>query len=143
VGQFCGQVFGVEAGFQATEVGDTSLGLDAAGGQQGAAVLVGQLGDGQGADPAGLGHDLGLVPADQRAEDRQLHRVVKRGDVGQRLAAHLAKRVAGDQRAAAEPLGERRAGLEHQPPLGDDLQPVGARAGQGLLRLAERHHEQA
>jgi hypothetical protein len=33
-------------------------------------------------------------------------------------------------------------GLEHEPPLRDDLQPVRARAGERLLRLAERYDEQ-
>jgi len=41
-----------------------------------------------------------------------------------------------------EPPGQRRRGLEHQPPLRHDLQPVGPRGEQRLLRLPERHHEQ-
>jgi hypothetical protein len=141
-GQFLGQLVRVKAAFDAAQVVDAGAGLHPAWREQRAAVLIGQFGDRQGADAAGLGHDLGLVPADQRAQDRQFHGVVERGDVGERLAAHLAERVAGDQRGAAEPPGERLARLEHQPPLRHDLQPVRAGGRQRLLGLAERHHEQ-
>ena len=54
----------------------------------------------------------------------------------------LAERVAGDQRGGTEPAGQGLTGLEHQPPLRHDQQPVRAGGLQGLLRLAERHHEQ-
>src|SRR5205823_6619378 len=73
---------------------------------------------------------------------RQPDRVVKRGQVGQRLAAHLAEGVTGDERRRAEPARQRLRGLEHQPPLRHDLQPAGAGCREALLRLAERDHEQ-
>ncbi len=140
------QVFGhlvdVEAAFDTAEIIDAGAGFHPARGEQRAAVLIGKLGDGQGPDATGLGYDLALVPADQRAQDRERDGVVERGDVGERLAADLPKRVAGDQRGAAEAPGERLTGLQHQPPLRHDQQPVRAGRGQRLLCLAERHHEE-
>ena len=67
----CGKIIGVEPRLDPAQVLDARLGLHLARRQQRAAVLVGQLGDGQRGDPARLRHDLGLVQADQRPQDRQ------------------------------------------------------------------------
>jgi 3-deoxy-7-phosphoheptulonate synthase len=141
-GQLLGQVRRLQPGLDPAQVVDPRPGLHMPRRQQGAAVLVGQLGQGERADAARLRHDLQLVAADQRAQDGQPDRVVERGEVGQRLAAHLPQRVAGHQRGRPQPAGQHLAGLEHEPALGDDLQPARARGRQPLLCLAERHHEQ-
>jgi 3-deoxy-7-phosphoheptulonate synthase len=141
-GQRVGQFVHVEAALDLAQVLDLGPGLRPARQEQRAAVLVGQLGDRQRAQPPRLGHDLGLVPADQRPQDGQANGVVERGDVGQRLAGHLAEGVAGDQRAGVQPGRERFGRPEHQPPLRHYLEPARSRGGEGLLRLAERHHVQ-
>ena len=135
-GQLDGELLGVRAGVSIFEVGDRGE-LGPAGGEQRAAVLVGELGDRQGADAAGLGHDLGLVQADEGAQDRHVDRVVLGGDVLQGLRGDLSQRVAGDQGSGAQPAGYLLAGLQHQPALGDDRQPLRAGGLDGLLGLAE------
>jgi hypothetical protein len=137
-----GQFVGLQAPLDAAQVIDPRPGLHPARREQRAAVLVRQLGDGERADPPRLGHDLCLVPAEQRPQDRQGHRVVEGGDVRQRLAGDLAEGVAGDQRGPAETPCQGSPGLEHQPALRHHLEPVSAGGGERLLRLAERHHEQ-
>jgi hypothetical protein len=130
VGQLLGDLGGVQPPLDLAQIVDLGPGLRPPRCKQRAAVLVGELGDGQRAQAARLGHDLGLVPAEQRAQDRQLDRVVEGGDVRQGLAGHLAQGVAGHQRVGVQAGGERLGRLEHQPPLRDHLEAAGARAGE-------------
>ena len=141
--QVLGELLGVQTPFDPAQVTDLGRCLHLTRGQHGAAVLVGQLGDGQSSDPAGLVHDLGLVHADERAQDRQVDRIVQGGDVGHRLTGDLAQCVTGDETFGLQVVGQCLGGLEHQATLSDDLQPFVARTLQLLLGLAEGHHEQA
>src|SRR5579863_10577927 len=89
--ELLGELIRVEPALDLAQVLDLRPGLRPARGEQRAAVLVRQLGDGQRAEPARLRHDLGLVPAEQRAQDRQPDGIVERRDVRQRLAGYLAQ----------------------------------------------------
>ena len=81
-----GDLVGVHPQLDLPQVVDPRASLDSFWREQRAAVLIGQFGDGQRADPPGFRHDLGLVQADQRPEDRQRYGVVEGGDVLQCLA---------------------------------------------------------
>ena len=75
-----------------------------AGGEDRAAVLVGQDGGLVGADALGVVHDLRLVKADQGPEDRQGAHGVRAGEAVHGLAGDLADGFAGDQGLAADPI---------------------------------------
>src|SRR5438093_7368596 len=69
--------------------------------EQRAAILGREVRDLQRSELLGLSDDLSLVPAEQRAEQRQVARVLDNREVVQRLACDLTERVAGHDRAGA------------------------------------------
>ena len=96
-----------------------------AGGEYGAAVLIGEDGGVVGVDFDGDVHDLGLVQADEGTEHGHLHHGVGAGDGLHGLGRHLAQALAGDQGQRAEVPGQ---------PLGDAHHEAAGDEGAQLLR---------
>ena len=103
------------------------------GGEDGAAVLVGQDGCVEGADVAGDLDNFLLVHADQGTEDGLLHHVL--GDRHRRhgLAGHLSQTLAGDQSASAHPVCDHLRNAHHEPAHGQG--EVGLRTAPAQLLL--------
>src|SRR5213080_3820965 len=102
-----------------------------------AAVLVGDDRGLERAEPRGLGGDLALVHADQRAEDRQRHRRLDHRKIGERLRRDLAEALARHQRLGACRPPDRLGDAEHHPPVEDDAQRPPDRCDDLALNLAE------
>ena len=90
-------------------------GLGMAGGEHGAAVLIGQNGGFKRADVPGDADDLLLVHADNGPQHRQVRHVAADGQGIHGLAGHLAQALTGDQGAAVQVLGQGVRQAHHEP----------------------------
>ena len=110
------------------------------GGENGAAVLIGQDGGLEGVDLPGDADDLLLVHADDGTEDGQAA-----GGVGHRhglhgLAGHLAQGLTGDQSVGTHTEGHLLGDAHHEPAHEQGEQGLGAGAAELLLDLGEGDH---
>ena len=111
-------------------------------GEDGAAVLIGQDAGLIGANVAGGLDDLGLVHADQRAQDGQIL-----GGIGalqglDSLACHLSQTLAGDEGLAALSGGNTIGNAHHAAAHQHREQHIGGIVPDILLRLGVGHHKQ-
>ena len=142
VGQLLGQVRRLQPGLDPAQVIDPRPGLHMPRRQQRAAVLVGQFGQGE------------VRMRRASAMISSLSQPISGRRMGSPTASSRAARLVSvwlltcpsespvTSAAAPSRTGQHLTGLEHEPPLGDDLQPARTRGRQPLLRLAERDHEQ-
>src|SRR5262249_41072852 len=110
-------------------------------GEQLAAVLGRQVGELERPELLGLADDLGLVPGEQRSQERKRSGALDDAEVLKRLARDLTERVAGDERLCPLPTRELCGDADHQPPLREHLQTACAGRRELTLRLAERDDE--
>ena len=87
-----------------------------AGGEHGAAVLIGQDGGFKRADVPGDADDLLLVHADNGPQHRQVRHVAADGQGIHGLTGHLAQALAGDQGPAVQVSGQGVGQAHHKPP---------------------------
>ena len=112
-------------------------GFGMAGGEHGAAVLVGQDGGLKGADVTGDADDLLLVHADHRPQNGQVRHVAADGQGVHGLAGHLAQALAGDQGAAVQVLGQGVRQAHHEPAHNQGEMILRAIAANLLLNLGK------
>ena len=105
------------------------------GGEDGAAVLIGENGGFQRADFPGNGDDFLFVHTDQGHENRHIHHGTGDGHGLHGLRGHLAQVFAGDESAAAVFPGKALGDLHHKPPHDQGEVFLGAVVPDGLLNL--------
>ena len=111
-------------------------------GEDGAAVLVGQDARLKGIDVAGRLDDLGLVHADQGAEDGQVLRGIGALQGLDGLTGHLCKALAGDEGLTALLLGDDVGNAHHAAAHQDGEEDIRSVVADVLLRLGVGHHKE-
>ena len=111
-------------------------------GEDGAAVLVGQDAGLKGVDVACRLHDLGLVHADERAQDGQILRSISALQGLDGLAGHLCQTLSGDEGFAALLLGNNVGNAHHATAHQHRKQHIRSIIPDVLLRLGVGHDEQ-
>ena len=111
-------------------------------GEDGAAVLVGQDAGLKGVDVACRLHDLGLVHADERAQDGQILRSIGALQGLDSLAGHLSQTLAGNKGFAALLFGNNVGNAHHAAAHQHREQHIRSIIPDVLLRLGVGHDEQ-
>ena len=132
----------IETGFERAQLLGRGARLGPRAGEEGAAVLGGERRHGEGPDLLGLLDDLGLVPGDQRPQQRQVGRLLDDAQVVERLRGDLAERVPRDQHLGSFSPPEHRGHLHHQTALREHLQPIRAGRRDATLDDAEGHEKE-
>ena len=139
-------------GFQLCQTGHPGLGFEDLAqfgadlrvrrGKDGAAVLIGQDARLEGVDVSGRLDDLGLVHADEGAEDGQVLGGVGTLQSLDGLAGHLCQALAGDEGFTALLPGDDVGNAHHAAAHEDGEENIGRVIADILLGLGIRHHKE-